>query len=65
MNNPEIKFCPMLSQGNNLVPCNKNCKWYCDDGIPSRCAVIDISWTLSRIEKKLDDIYMAIPDDNN
>ena len=63
MSNPTTKICPLLSQGTKLVYCNKECAWYCNDGIPSRCMIKDISWTLSRIEKKLEDIYVALPDE--
>lgn len=57
------KFCPLLSQGPDVVYCKKECAWYCDDGIPAMCMIKDISFALSRIEKKLKDIYIALPDE--
>ena len=60
-----MKICPVMSSLEKQIPCTKDCAWYCDDGIPSRCMVKDISWTLSRIEKQLEDIYIALPDEEN
>ena len=60
--NKTIKFCPLLSKGTDLKPCDPNCAWYCDDGIPSICMIKDISFTLSRIEKKLNDVENSITD---
>ena len=62
MNNSTNKICPLLSQGTELVPCNKQCAWYCDDGIPSICMVKDIAFTLSRIEHTLEDIKLLMPE---
>ena len=51
-----MKICPVMSTPDKQVPCNKDCAWYCNDGIPSMCMIKDISFTLSRIEYKLENI---------
>ena len=57
-----MKICPVMSTPDKQVPCNKDCAWYCDDAIPSMCMLKDVSFTLNRIEHRLDDIESAIID---
>ena len=56
------KICPVMSTPDKEVPCNENCAWFCNDGIPSMCMIKDIAFSLSRIEQKLSDIHTALPD---
>ena len=61
MSNPTSKICPMLSKGKELVYCNENCAWFSNDGFPSMCIMKDFLLTLNRIEKALDNIFIAMP----
>ena len=65
MSNPKSKICPLLSKGEELVYCTDQCAWYCNENIPSMCMMQDISWTLTRIEKNLENIFIAMPDEKN
>ena len=49
-----------MSTPDKKIQCTKDCAWFCDDGIPSRCIVTDIAFTLTHLEQKLDNIEDAI-----
>lgn len=65
MSSPLSKICPLMSNGENIVYCNRDCAWFVNDTIPSMCMLKDISYTLYRIEHKLEDIQIMMPSDED
>ena len=62
--NENEKICPLMSTAEKFINCREDCAWFINDNqVPCRCTMMDAALTLTHIEKTLDDIHIAMPED--